>query len=97
MCTQNSKNKVFNITVTPMTPQSLPHRRSILLSSRKSRLYIACARSLKCAVFLLDLLLDASVPSIVYVFLTNLGGAQVVLLAAEPVPLVCFSCFIPLT
>lgn len=85
ICTQSSQNKVVNVTVTPMTPHSLPYRRHILLSGRKAQLYIAHHHSLKYVVFLLDFLLDASVPSIFYVFLTKLIGAQVVLVAAEPV------------
>lgn len=69
-----------------MTPQSFPDKRRILPSSKKAQLYIAHAHSLKYAVFLLDFLLDASVPSVVYVFLKKLIGAQVVLVAAEPAP-----------
>lgn len=84
--------------MTPVTPHSLPYRRRILLSGKKAQLYIAHPHSLKYVVFLLDFLLDASVTSIVYVFLTKPIGAQVVLVGAEPVclpphssPAICLS------
>lgn len=53
---------------------------------KKAQLYIALAHSLKYAVFLLDFLLDASVPSIIYAFLAKFVGAQVVLVGSRACP-----------
>lgn len=68
----------------------------MLLSSKKAQLFIAYGSSLKYAIFLLDFLLDTSIPSIICVFLAKIVGVQVVLLVAQPVPPVCFFPFVTL-
>lgn len=63
----------------PWLPSLFPTRDVYFFQVKRIDLYIAHAYSLKYAVFLLD----ASLPSIIYVFLKKLVGAQVVLVAAE--------------